>query len=285
MSEEATPEQKRNIASYFISSSPVGEVDEVVTDVRKLIGDGEVLNDEHLNKFLKDYNVEHLVSGPDPDGVPCIVSAHGQVADDLFLDPSSGRVMRFDHKNRRFTEVTDKKQVLDEKVNGFRVAIEKEVKSYVEGSYKSGKAVFAVYGADSGVITVCISAANVHLGNFWTGGWRAVYQLSVSSQGAVDVKSDIKINVHYFEDGNVQLHTKYPAKISVQVADEKKTAAALIKAIKQLETDFQANLEQMYIEMHKDTFKQMRRFYPINKQPMNWNIAAHKMQGELSQSS
>jgi len=193
--------------------------------------------------------------------------------------------MRFDHRKRKFLEVTDQKQVLSERINGYRVAIEKELKAYVESSYKAGKCVSAVYGADSGVITLCLSAANVHLGNFWTGSWRGVYQLNVSSPTTVELKTDIKINVHYFEDGNVQLHTKFPARNSVQVSDEKKTAAAVLKIIRQLETEFQANLEQMYIEMHSHTFKQMRRFYPLSKQPMNWNLAAHRMAGELSGSS
>jgi len=279
----AEVEQKKAIAAYFLQSSPCGEIDEVLSDVKKLAGD-EVITEEFLISSLAKYNVENFVSGADPEGQQVLVSLHGQVDQDSFLDPATGRVMKFDHKSRRFTSVTEKKQVLDESVNKYRVAIEKEVKTYVEGSYKTGKVVSAVYGADNGTITVCISAANVHLGNFWTGGWRSCYQLSVASEASVDVKSDVKINVHYFEDGNVQLHTKYPAKISVKVADEKSTAAALIKAIKQLETDFQANLEQMYLEMHKDTFKQMRRFYPVSKQPMNWNIAAHKMQSELGSS-
>jgi capping protein alpha len=280
MGDEAAPDAKRTIASYFISNAPTGEVDEVVSDVKKLV-ESEV-SEEALLKALKDYNVEQMVSGPDRDGNLLLVSAYGQVADDLFTDPSTGRVLRFDHKSRKFVEVTDKKVVLDEKVAGYRAQIEREVKTYVDGSYKSGKAVLAVYGADSGQITVCISGANVHLGNFWTGGWRAVYQLNVSSQGSADMKADIKVGVHYFEDGNVQLHSKFPSKVSVPVGDEKKTAAAVVKAIKQLETDFQGNLETMYIEMHDMTFKAMRRFLPVNKQPMNWNVAAHKMASELA---
>jgi len=83
----------------------------------------------------------------------------------------------------------------------------------------------------------------------------------------------------------VQLHTKFPSKATVAVSDEKKTGAAVAKAIKTLETDFQANLELMYIDMHSHTFKQMRRFLPVNKQPMNWNVAAHKMAGELAAGS
>jgi capping protein alpha len=270
------------IANYFILSSPTGEVDEVVADVRKLVGE-DVLTDAKLTKSLEDYNKEQMVSGVDPDGVPILVSSFGAVASDLFLDPSSGRIMKFDHRRRKFLEVTDKKQVLEDSVAKVRAAVEKELASYLESSYKSGKYVSAVYGSDSGNLIVCISAANIHLGNFWTGGWRSVYHIPIGKEGTVEIKGDIKVNVHYFEDGNVQLHGKYPVKGSVSI--DGKAAASIVKAIKTIETDFQSNLELLYIEMHRETFKQMRRFWPISKQPMNWNLSAHKMAGELSGST
>lgn len=36
----------------------------------------------------------------------------------------------------------------------------------------------------------------------------------------------------------------------------------------------------MYVDMHRATFKQMRRFLPITKQPMNWNTYAHGVMKE-----
>jgi len=283
-SAEPTAEQKINIAQYFIASSPTGEVDDVVKDVKKLVNDDVTLNPATLSKILKDYNVDQMVAAKDPDGNSILVTAHGQIADDLFLDPATGRVLRFDHLKRKFTEVTDKKQVLEESVNKYRSAIAKEVSTYLDEQYKAGKAASAVYGADSGAITVCISAANVHLGNYWTGGWRSIYQLNVSSQGSVELSADIKVNVHYFEDGNVQLHAKLPMKVSVTVADEKKTASEVAKAIRKIETDFQANLEEMYVQMHKSTFKAMRRFWPVTKKPMDWDLRKHNLTAELGTS-
>jgi len=285
MAEEAAPEQKLHIATYFIMSSPTGEVDEVVGDIKKLVNDERVLSDQKLTKILAEYNMEQLVTGPDPDGNLCIVSQYNQVGPDLYLDAASGRVLRFDHKRRKFVEVTDKKQVLAAGVNAYRSAIEKDVATYTSECFKAGKSVSAVFGTDEGLITICISAANVHLGNFWTGGWRSIYQLNVSQQGNIEMKGDIKLGVHYFEDGNVQLHTKFPTKATIAVSSEAKTAAAIAKAIKTIETDFQSNLEHMYINMHSETFKNMRRLMPMNKQFMNWNLAAHKVAGEMGQSS
>jgi capping protein alpha len=277
--QEASPEQKLNISSYFIMSSPTGEVDDVVKDVKKLVGN-EVLG-SNLTRILKDYNIEQMVAAKDPDGSPVLVTAHGQIADDLYLDPATGRVIKFDHVSRKFLEFTDKKQVLEESVGKHRSAINKEISTYVDEQYKSGKAAAAVYGADSGSITICISATNVHLGAFWTGGWRSVYQLNVSSSGSQELSADIKVQVHYFEDGNVQLHTKFTTKTPVVVSDEKKTAVEVGKAVRKIETEFQANLEEMYIAMHRQTFKAMRRFFPVTKKPMEWDLRKHNLMGEL----
>jgi len=83
--------------------------------------------------------------------------------------------------------------------------------------------------------------------------------------------------VHYFEDGNVQLHAAIEKNVKINVADEASTAAGLVKAIQRMETDYQAALEEMYVDMHDTTFKAMRRFLPISKMPMTWNVAAHSI--------
>lgn len=282
--EQADPEQQLNIATYFIMSSPTGEVDAVVEDVKKLVG-SQVLSSGTLKKIMKDYNVEQLHPSKDPDGNKVLVSAHGQVGDDLFLDPTSGRVLQFDHVARKYTSVTEKKQVLSGSIKDFRDAIDEAIKTYTSKNFKSRKGEpkygFGVYGVDSGVVTIAIACENINLGNFWTGGWRSVYQIDTSKSGSQDMKSDIKLNVHYFEDGNVQLHTKFPSSAKVTIGDAKATADSVVKAIYALETQFQENLEEMYIEMNRKTFAQMRRFWPVHKQPFNWNSNAHKMTAQM----
>jgi len=62
---------------------------------------------------------------------------------------------------------------------------------------------------------------------------------------------------------------------------KKKTALEVAKTIKKIETEFQANLEEMYISMHRQTFKQMRRFWPISKKPMEWDLRKHNLTAEL----
>jgi capping protein alpha len=286
MSDDASPEQKLNIATYFVMSAPTGECDDVCADVAKLV-DKSTMSDAALEKVLKDYNCENMVWGADPEdnkAPPILVSAYGQVTADTFVDANSGRVLKFDHKKRKFTSVASQKQVLSEDVASYRAAIGKAVDTYTAQQYKGGKVVSAVYGADNGQITICVSAKNVNLSNFWSGGWRSVYTVGVSKKGQSELKGNVKVQVHYFEDGNVQLHTNIDKSANINVGGEEETAKELVKAIGKLETEFQANLEEMYVNMHRTTFKSMRRFLPINRQPMTWNSAAHSLANEVAKS-
>jgi capping protein alpha len=275
--DEASPETKLNIANYFIMSSPTGEVHDVLLDVAKLVNDPSVLSDAAIRKIMKEYNHEQLQPAKTPDGHMLVASTYGFQGDDKYVDPSTGKVYKFDHRKHVFSEEGDGKYSLSESVNSYRAAIEKSLQEYISGQYKANKATVTVYGAEDGTITVCLSARNVHLPAFWSGGWRSIFTVNIKTKGTVDAKCSTKVSVHYFEDGNVQLHAAIEKNVKVNVADEASTVSTLLKAISKMETDYQAAMEEMYVDMHDSTFKAMRRFLPINKMPMTWNVAAHSV--------
>jgi capping protein (actin filament) muscle Z-line, alpha len=70
----------------------------------------------------------------------------------------------------------------------------------------------------AGEITIIISAKNVALHNFWSGSWRSVFTINVLKPGGKSqLNAKVKINVHYFEDGNVQLNTEFNQAEAVKV--------------------------------------------------------------------
>jgi capping protein (actin filament) muscle Z-line, alpha len=288
--EPASPQLKLDIATYFILSSPTGEVDQVVSDVKKLVADESVLDDSALSKIMLKHNCEQMLYAKDPESdAKVLVSSYGKVADDEFLEPDSGRVLKYDHLSRKFLGITEKKQKLDAGINAYRTAISNQLKAYTNqndgaesGYFRRGKCSSAVYGAANGEITVCISAKNINLAAFWSGAWRSLYVLNVSSKGKVEIKADIKINVHYFEEGNVQLHGKIEKTTQADVtADPEVTGKNIAKAIAELESDYHRNVEDMYVNMHKNTFKGMRRFLPITRQKMVWNPTATALASQV----
>jgi len=283
--DEASSESKLNIANYFIMSAPTGEVADVVTDVTKLVGDNKVLTEEALTNIMHNYNCDQLNFGNDPNSDKLvIVSQYNQIDKDHYLDPTSNKVLKYDHRKMKFLDSNDSKSTLDDSVAIFRTAAQKALDTYVEGTYKSGKAAASVFGDNDGKLTIVISAKNVHLGNFWTGSWRSVFGVSVGSSGSAELKGNIKVNVHYFEDGNVQLHTNTDKAANITIGSEENTAAEIIKALGKIENDFQSQLEDMYVKMHSTTFKSMRRFFPVTRQPMTWNINAHSLANDIAKS-
>lgn len=273
--EEATPEQKLSIATYFIMSSPVGEVDFVTADTQKLINDDSILTNGALKKILKDYNIEQMTPAKTPDNTPCLISSYGMVSDNEFVDPRSGKVLVFDHMRREFTAESDKKQDMGGSIEAQRAGVQKAIDEYIKERYKANKATAVVYAAEGADITICISAVNTKISSYWTGGWGAVFSFNPSTPGDTEMVGNVKVHVHYFEDGNVQLHTAIEKKITIKVSDPDDTGKSVAKAIDKIETDYQNALEEMYVDMHRVTFKEMRRFLPITKQPMEWNINAH----------
>lgn len=222
--EEATPAAKLAIANYFIMSSPPGQVDDVLVDVAKLVGDDSVLNNSELNKMMGAYNLESYATCT-TEGGKIICCPAGKVSEDSFVDPSTGAVMNVDHRKREATPSGSEQSISDAKVKAFRDAIEKDLSAYLSNQYKEGKAVCGVYASDDGTITCVVSAMNKKLSSFWSGSWRSTFSLNVKEGGTVPMNGHVKIHVHYFEDGNVQLHAEREKKSNVNVTDEKSTAA------------------------------------------------------------
>jgi len=285
MAEGPTAEQKLNIATYFIMSSPTGELNDVVKDVQKLVQDPATLTDDALTNIIKAYNHEQMAFAPHPnkaDGSMGMVSEFGQTADGKYYNPTVNQNLTFDHKAQKFSGASDGKAAGDAGLNKYRAAAQKALDTYVEATYKAGKVCAVVYAGDAGRLTICISAKNVHLGNYWTGGWRSCYGIDMKV-GTANLTGTIKVGVHYFEDGNVQLHANVNQAAKVNVtAKEDETGTAIAGAIAKIENDFHAHLEEMYVKMHTTTFKQMRRFYSLQREPMKWSVAAHAMASEVT---
>lgn len=279
--EEASPEQKLAIANFFVMSSPPGQLDEVLADVKVLVGSDDILSADEVTKMVREYN-KVCYTQVESDTKKMLVTPFGMVADDEYLDPSTAEVMTINHLTRKATSA-DKKSELNPDVEAKRAAIEKELKTYLGNNYKAGKATSAVYASDNGKVTICISSLNKRLSSFWSGGWRSTFSLNVSSAGTTDLESNAKIHVHYFEDGNVQLNAEKKKSTPVNItSDNGASAKAIISAISKWESDYQSYIEEMYVEMHTKTFKSMRRFLPKTKTTMDWNPHFHSLASEIS---
>jgi len=110
-----------------------------------------------------------------------------------------------------------------------------------------------------------------------------VWSVKIAS-GKAELEGNIRINVHYYEDGNVQLNSNFSKKKDGMAAkDPNALADAVTKAIADFEGEFQNNIDLSYEKMNNTTFKALRRALPISGQKIKWEKIAHyTIGGEIS---
>ena len=96
----------------------------------------------------------------------------------------------------------------------------------------SGVGSVAVFASEEGGrprLTLCIQSSQLQPKNYSNGRWRSEWSVLLSGEKSVEVKGSIRVQVHYYEDGNVQLVSSKQIARSVAVGDETATARAIIK--------------------------------------------------------
>lgn len=78
------------------------------------------------------------------------------------------------------------------------------------------------------------------------------------------MKGKIRINAHFFEDGNVQLKEvkNFEEKLGLTGTDPLGESAYIVELIEKLETKLQTGLDFIYENMPDIFFKTMRRILP-----------------------
>lgn len=193
-------------------------------------------------------------------------------------------MLSFDH----FTQqVTGSRPIeageLDADAEPWREALQRAVNAYASDVYDQGAA--AVYSARQGAgftLTVALSSALFNSTNYYNGRWRSVWSVAVQPGKGATLTGQLRVNIHYYEDGNVQLNTNTQKKKAVTAANAAKCAEETAKAIRELEQDFHQQLELSYDAMNETTFKALRRALPMTRQKVQWpKIAQYKLGNEL----
>eukprot|EP01130_Rhizamoeba_saxonica_P002348 TRINITY_DN12170_c0_g1_i1.p1 TRINITY_DN12170_c0_g1~~TRINITY_DN12170_c0_g1_i1.p1 ORF type:complete len:283 (-),score=80.18 TRINITY_DN12170_c0_g1_i1:52-900(-) len=270
---EVSDKEKTSIINNFILNAPPGEFLEVVTDVRSLLGNDDLLNATAPQTF-KEYNTEQmLVKTLDDDTTRVIICKFGEVGDNEYIDHASGNVVTFDHIKRSITGQRPIGSEVDSGAEPHRAALEAAAEQYVSDYFPLGTG--AVYGSSSNgiVLTFVISSAIFNPNNFYNGRWRSAWIVNVDGNSAT-LTGNIKINVHYYEEGNVQLNTNTQKQANVGGGSPEELAENVVATIAKIEDELHAALDASYDNMSTTTFKALRRPLPITKTTVNWNRLA-----------
>nr|CAB3227632.1 CapZ-alpha beta-actinin I [Phallusia mammillata] len=266
--EQISPEEKARIAHDFITHAPPGEAETVFKDVRALLGNDSVFNDGMLSALTKFRVDQFTPTAVDDSSV--LITVHGKQDEGRFYDPKTKKSFVYNFSSKKVSDV--RSENVENSVEIWRSEMETAVQNYVKNFYPHG--VSTVYGKSgpggNTVLIVCIEDHKFSPENFWNGRWRSEWHITVEG-GNAKVVGLLKTQVHYYEDGNVQLVSQKECKDELTVSSEKQLAEDVAKLLAKCEFDYQAAIGDNYNSMSSTTFKALRRQLPPTRTKIDWN--------------
>lgn len=254
--------------SAFVEGAPPGELAEVITDIKALTIDNPTIIDQ-LGPTYKKYNEEQYTTVKLPGSSQfVIISAYNSLGDGRYFDIESSSSFAFDHAKMEASEVQS--YVLESNHSHLINSISKNLAIYLDEHFPSAS--FGVYPIEDDTEIVVLIVANKYSPrNFWNGRWKSFYKFTPSSSS---LSGSIKVDVHYYEDGNVRLLTTKPVAASVSSG----SAIDIVREIANTEKVYQKELNKGFLHLSEGAFKGLRRQLPVTRQKVEWEkIAGYRL--------
>jgi len=124
---------------------------------------------------------------------------------------------------------------------------------------------------DDSKIAILVVANKYSPKNYWNGRWRSLYLFTPSSSS---LTGTMKVDAHYYEDGNVRLLTTKPISTSISSA----SASTIIREIAVAEKKYQEEINKGFNSLSEGAFKGLRRQLPVTRQKVEWDkIAGYRL--------
>lgn len=290
-SEESSDDQRDEVrtpadmVSSFILHSPPGEFLEVLDDVKGIVRDDRLIEEQVSKVFPKYIKTQLTPVRIDGSDHPVILSNFNDIGNGRFVDPRSKKSFLYDYVTSLVSDISPWNP--DSNAETWRLALELEWSKYSSEHYHEGAgSVFSSSKDDVITLNACLEGHQFQPKKFWNGRWRSVWNISFNpnKDKQAQLNGLIRLHVHYYEDGNVQLVSSRHCDQRIDITKPESVAKEITEAVKKLENDYQRAISENYQTMSDTTFKALRRPLPVIRSKIEWNkLTGYKIGSELKQ--
>ncbi|KAL9094876.1 MAG: hypothetical protein Q9165_002825 [Trypethelium subeluteriae] len=241
----------------FVEAAPPGEV-----DIKTLTGE-DPKTISSLEPAFEKYNEEQFTTVKLPGASQAvIISPYNALGNGRYYDTESQSSFKYEYSSQNASDVQS--YPLESSHIDLVKSLLKSIPAQVQEHYPL--ATLGVFPTENdSKIAILVVANKYSPNNFWNGRWRSSYIYDPSS-GALD--ATIKVDVHYYEDGNVRLLTDRPVSLSLSPSA---SATDITRQIATTEKKYQEDLNRAFGTLNEGTFKGLRRQLPITRQKVEWD--------------
>jgi len=254
--------------SAFVEGAPPGELADVIADIKALMVSSPNIISQ-LGPAFEKYHEEQFATVKLPGSSQnVIVSSHNSLGDGRYYDVESSSSFAFDHSTQKASGAQS--YVLESSHSDLVKSLLKSLGTHVKEHYPNAS--YGVYPIeDDSKIAILVVANKYSPNNFWNGRWRSLYIYDPSSSS---IAGSLKVDVHYYEDGNVRLLTDKPVTASISST----SATSIVREITVAEKKYQEELNKGFNSLSEGAFKGLRRQLPITRQKIEWDkIAGYRL--------
>ncbi|CCF57983.1 hypothetical protein KAFR_0D03350 [Kazachstania africana CBS 2517] len=243
-----------SIVSDIISDSPAGEIKEIYNDLITIAGENAK---QTILEAIEQYNIKNALP-IDVNGKSVIISEYNRQGTKYF-DPKTSTSFSVDHLNRTGLDIESN----DVKLTTSQELIYDSLENYIKSNFP-GEVAFGLYPIpeEENKIAIIIFGNKYNQGSFWTGDWKSKYVYDIEEK---KLTGSIAVQVHYFEDGNVNFEAC--EKVDLNDVND------VVESLSQVESKFEKDLDSSFTDLNEKQFKVLRRKLPITRSKVSWGKA------------
>jgi capping protein alpha len=218
--------------------------------------------DAQLAPAFQSYNESQFTTTKLPGGATqVLVSEYNRLEDSRYYDTETQSSFDYDHATGRVSGVQS--HVVESRHGDLLKSLTKALATHTSEHYPASS--HGVYPTQDDAKLAIVTVANKYSPtNYWNGRWRSSYLYTPSSGSLTGA---IKVDVHYYEDGNVRLLTNKEVNLNLSAGA---SGSDIVRQIAAVEKKYQEDLNRAFGQLSEGAFKGLRRQLPITRQKIEW---------------